>query len=110
MDRMKRVNALIKQEVADIIQKKLDNANVGFISITEVDVSKDLRNAKVYYSQIGSVEEKEATFTALKKTAKFIKGELGRVLRMKNIPDLFFVFDDSIEKGVDMVNKINNLS
>ena len=107
---MKRINSLIRQEVADIIQKKLNSPKIGFVSITEVDVSKDCRHATIFYSQIGSDEEKEVTFKTLKQHGKFIKGELGKVLHLKTIPDLKFEYDHSLETGVDLVNKINKLS
>ncbi len=110
MFRLKRVASLIKSEIARIIRQDLHDDGIGFISITEVAVSKDIRHAWIYYSQIGTDEEKELTKQRLYKSRKFIKGKLGDVIEMKTVPDLHFKFDTSIERGVEIVSKINDLS
>ena len=108
--RLERISALLKVEISRILRQTINDPKIGFISIIEIKLSKDLGIAKVYYSQIGTEQEKEDTLARLKKVRGVIKGELGRVLHLKTIPNLRFVFDPSLEKGVDLVQKINNLN
>ncbi|NQY74946.1 MAG: 30S ribosome-binding factor RbfA [Candidatus Margulisbacteria bacterium] len=110
MSRIDRINALIKEEIAHILQRKMRDQHIGFISITNVDVSKDMSHAKIYFSQIGTDKEKKKTLNTLKTASRFIKGEIGKVIRLKHIPDLQFIFDESLERGFDIVDKINKLS
>ena len=110
MYRLKRVSSLIKSEISRIIREDVDSEDIGFISITEVAVSKDIRHAWIYYSQIGTEEEKERTKNRLYKSRKFIKGKLGSVIEMKTVPDLHFKYDTSLERGVALVSKINTLN
>ena len=110
MNRIKRVEALIKEEIASILHKKIHNTRIGFVSIIDIKISKDLSHARVFYSQIGTEDEKEETFKNLKKAAKFIKGEVGKVIRVKTIPNLRFIPSDSLEKGSELVRKINALN
>lgn len=108
MSRLDRIDSLLKKEISAVIQHKLD-AKIGFLSITEVDVNKDLSHAKVYYSMIGSEEDKEKTHKALVKAAGYIKGEVGKVVRLKKIPTLRFIYDNSLERGNVITQKINSL-
>jgi len=109
MSRIDRVEELIKQEIANILIKKANDHRIGFISIQKVKVTKDLSHAKVFYSQIGSDEEKKKTYRALRSASNYIKGELGKVISLKTIPTLRFIFDESIERGVELANKIKGL-
>ena len=108
--RLERISALLKIEISRILRQTINDPKIGFISIIEIKLSKDLGIAKVYYSQIGTEQEKEETLERLKKVRGVIKGELGRVLHLKTIPNLRFVYDASLEKGVDLVQKINDLN
>lgn len=107
--RTERVETLLQQEIAKIIQTRLDSGKIGFISITGVRVTPDLSKADVFYSQIGSEEDKERTFSALKKAAGYIKGQLGRTIRLKYIPKLVFRFDEGIERGAEIAAQLRKL-
>lgn len=93
-----RVNDLLRKEIAEIIMHKLKDPRVGFVTVTGVKVSDDLRHAKVYVSIFENVKRDE-TLKILNSSAGFIRGELGARVRMKFIPQLFFAFDESIEYG-----------
>jgi ribosome-binding factor A len=96
--RSKRVGDLLRKEIAEIIMRRVKDPRLGFITITSVDVSDDLRNATVYIS----VLEKDTTGTvleALSSASGFIRSELVKRLRMKIIPRLVFVEDIAIEYG-----------
>ena len=108
MKRIKRVESLMKQTIAEIIQRDLIS-NIGFISIIDVEINKDLSAAKVFYSQIGSNTDKDDTLEQLKKAAKYIKGQLGKKLDIKTIPNLRFIFDESIENGSRILNTLNTI-
>ncbi|HDK16674.1 MAG TPA: 30S ribosome-binding factor RbfA [Nitrospirae bacterium] len=96
--RSARVSDLIRQETADIIMRKLKDPSLGFITVTEADVSDDLRHARVYVSVLEDAKKAE-TLKILSSSAKFIRGELGKRIKMKFIPSLAFKLDSSIEYG-----------
>lgn len=110
MSRVDRVSVLIQQEIADILIKKINDKRIGFISLTKVDLSPDFSHAWVYYSQIGSEEAKYETKRGLSSATKFIKGELGKVLRLQRVPQIHFKFDDRVEKTAQLIERINALS
>ena len=109
MKRKERISSLLQQEVSSILRKKINDDRIGFISITSVTVSDDLAHAWIYYSQIGSKEEKEKTKRGLASATKFIHADLSRNIRYMAVPKIHFKFDESLEKGVSLVEKINNL-
>ena len=109
MARSDRVAELIKHEVSDIITRKLNDPRIGFTSVTVVDVGNDLRNAKIYVSIFGTTEQKNDTMAALFSATKFVRGELGHRLQLRDVPEIIFMQDDSIEKGAKVFEIINKL-
>jgi len=95
--RAERVSDQMKQEIADILMRKIKDPRIGFVTVTDVEVADDLRNAKVFVSVYGS--EKAATLKGLESASAFIRSELGKRMRMKFIPELLFRYDDSVERG-----------
>jgi len=93
-----RVSDLIKEEVAQIIIHRLKDPRIGFVTVTGVNVSEDLRHAKVYVSVLDDTKQDE-TLKILNSSAKFIRGELAGRVRTKFIPQLVFKLDESIEYG-----------
>ncbi len=96
--RSTRVSDLLREEIAEIIMHKLRDPRVGFVTVTGVDVSDDLRNARVYVS-IFENEKQEETLKTLNASAKFIRGELSGRVKTKFIPQLIFRLDESIGYG-----------
>lgn len=94
--RTRQVGELLKEELTDIIRKEVKDPRIGFMSITEVDVTPDLRQARVYVSVL-SEEEREGTMDALTSAASFIRHHLKPRLRMRQIPMLEFRGDRSME-------------
>ena len=110
MARLDRVSSLLKQEIARILRQRVNDSRIGFISITEIKLSKDLAHAWIYYSQLGNDIEKNKTKKGLYSATKFIEQELYKVdFNLKTLPKLHFKFDPSLERGVELVNKINDL-
>lgn len=97
--RVGRVGEQIKKEISQIIQSELKDPRIGFITVTGVDVTNDFSQAKVYLSVLGNDEQKAETLKALTRSSGFIRAELGKRIRMRKIPDLFFKFDASIDYG-----------
>lgn len=97
--RVGRVGEQLKKELSQIIQMELKDPGIGFITVTGVEVTNDLSQAKVYISVLGSDEQKEATLKALSRGKGFLRTELGKRMRLRHVPDLLFHFDSSIEYG-----------
>jgi ribosome-binding factor A len=96
--RSQRVGDLLRKEIADIVIYKLKDPRIGFITVTGVDVTDDIKNAKVYISILKD-EDKETTLGILNSAKSFIRSELSKRLRMRFIPGLEFRLDSSIEYG-----------
>jgi ribosome-binding factor A len=109
MGRADRVAELIKQEVSDIISRKLNDPRIGFTSVTAVDIGEDLQNASIYVSVFGSDEQKQNTMNALSSATRFVRGELGHRLQLRDVPEIHFKLDESIEKGARVFEIINKL-
>ena len=99
MTRPERVAELIKEEVSRIIRERVSDPRIGFLSVTGVDLSPDLKNAKIFISVLGGKQEKDKTFEGLKSATPFIRGQLGQVLELRFVPEINFVHDKSIERG-----------
>jgi ribosome-binding factor A len=102
--RSKRVSDLLRKEIADIIMYKLKDPRIGFVTVTGVDVTDDIKIARVYISILKD-DERKTTIDILNSAKSFIRSELSKRLRMKFIPSIEFRLDTSIEYG----NKIERL-
>jgi len=106
--RIDRVGEVIREQLAEIIRRELKEP-VGFLSLTRVKVSEDLRHAKVYISVLGTQEEIDSTMSVLERARGFLRRELGRRMRIRHIPELHFIADDSIKEGVRIVRMLEEL-
>lgn len=102
--RSQRVGHQLRKEISDIVTNRVKDPRLGFLTITEVDVTDDLKLARVYVS-IFKEEEREQTLEALVAARNFIRLELGKRLRIKVIPSLEFKLDTSMEYG-DRIDKL----
>jgi ribosome-binding factor A len=111
VDRLNRIAEEMKKEISGIIQNDLKDPRLpSLVSVMTVDVTKDLKFAKVYVSVFGDDEEKKNAISALKSAAGYIRRELGHRIQMRYIPELHFTLDTSIEYGAHMTKLINDLS
>ncbi|CAD7359992.1 MULTISPECIES: 30S ribosome-binding factor RbfA [Staphylococcus] len=108
--RAERVGEQMKKELMDIINNKLKDPRVGFLTITDVQPTNDLSLAKVYLTVLGSDKEREDTFKGLEKAKGFIKSEIGQRMRLRIVPDLQFEYDASIEYGNRIEQLIQDLN
>jgi ribosome-binding factor A len=99
-DRMRRVNEAVREVVSARIAEGLRDPRIGFVTVTSVDTSPDLRQARVYVSVLGNPEEREATMAGLESAHGVLQQAVARELRLKHTPTLQFVFDESIERGM----------
>lgn len=107
--RTRQVGELLREELTDIIRREVKDPRVGFMSITTVDMTPDLRSARVYVSVLGTDEERTNTLAALRSAAKFIRFHLKPRLRMRQIPDLEFRDDRSMEYAQEIASTLREL-
>ena len=107
-NRINRINEDIQRELASLIRTVKDPRVHGLISITRVDTTTDLRYCRVYVSVLDHSDVKEVV-KGLKSAAGYLRRELGRALQLRYTPELQFIEDDSIERGVRMVSMIDRV-
>ena len=105
VSRMRRINEVLREVVGAAIVNDLSDPRIGFVTVTSVETSPDLRTAKVFVSVLGDEEEREATLAALRSSHGVLQSRIAAETRMKRTPTLTFRYDDTIEKGA----RINEL-
>ncbi|HEY2420906.1 MAG TPA: 30S ribosome-binding factor RbfA [Neobacillus sp.] len=103
--RANRVGEQMKKELSDIIGRKIKDPRIGFVTVTDVEVTGDLQQAKAYISVLGDEEQRENTLKGLAKAKGFIRSEIGQRIRLRKTPEITFEFDESVDYG----NKIETL-
>jgi ribosome-binding factor A len=98
--RQQKVQELLVQEISDIVRNEVRDPRVGFVTITDAQVTPDLRHARVFFSVLGETEKQAETATALNRAAGFIRSEFARRAQMRYVPDLRFEFDQAMEHGL----------
>jgi ribosome-binding factor A len=98
--RSDKVADLIQKEISQMLLRGLKDPRIGFVTITKVAVSEDCRTAKIYFSVVGSPEEREISTEGLNSAKGYVRKELGRRIRMKYTPEITFQFDPSIEYAI----------
>jgi ribosome-binding factor A len=107
--RLDRVNQLIKEEISLLLQRELKDPGLGFVTVTEVVVSKDLRSGKVYVSVLGTEEQWRDSLAALDRARGFIRNWLGPRLRLRAVPDLTFLPDRSMAHAAHIQTVLERL-
>jgi ribosome-binding factor A len=98
--RMRRVNEAVREVLSGHITDDLKDPRIGFVTVTGVETSPDLRHARVYVSVLGSQQEREQALEGLRSSAGFLQAKVGEELRMKRTPTLEFRYDESIDRGM----------
>jgi ribosome-binding factor A len=107
--RTRQVGEFLREELVDIIRREVKDPRVGFMSITHVEMSPDLRVAHVYVSVLGTDTERSENLAALRSAAGFIRHHLKPRLRMRQVPDLDFRDDRSMEHAVSISQALQDL-
>ena len=108
-ERMRRVNEAVRQVLSEAVGE-LKDPRIGFLTVTAVDTSTDLREARVYVSVLGSERKRQRTLAALQAAHGVLQARVARELRLKRTPQLAFEYDPSVEHGVRMSQLIDELA
>ena len=103
--RPSRVGEQIREDLTELLAREVHDPGIGFLTITRVDVTSDLQNARVYYTTLGDEQARKQTRRALGRATPFLRRQLGNRLRLRRIPELQFFYDESIER-LDRVERI----
>ncbi|MGQ0549877.1 MAG: 30S ribosome-binding factor RbfA [Armatimonadota bacterium] len=108
--RAERLAEVIRAEASAIIQQGLKDPRIGFVSITDVVVSGDLRHAKIFVSVLGDDAAKRRTMEALERARGYVRSELGARIAVRFVPQILFRLDESIERGTRIVSLIREVT
>ncbi|RLL45356.1 30S ribosome-binding factor RbfA [Oceanobacillus piezotolerans] len=108
--RANRVAEQMKKELGEILTRKIKDPRVGFVTVTDVDVTGDLQQAKVYISVLGDEKQKQDTLLGLAKAKGFIRSEIGKRIRLRKTPELTFEFDEAFAYGNRIESLIRDLN
>ena len=97
-NRSERVAGQLRRDLARLIQQEIKDPAVGFVSLSDVEVTRDLAHAKVFITVFDPDKAKES-LKALRRASAFLRRRLGQELRLRHVPELHFVHDDSVERG-----------
>ena len=97
--RIQKVSRLLREELSRIIREEINDPRLGFISITEVELTHDVHIATIHISAFGTKEEQKASMEVLQGASRFLRGELSRQIDMRYTPELHFKLDLSLERG-----------
>jgi ribosome-binding factor A len=106
---MRRVNRAVREVLSEAVTE-LKDPRIGFVTVTGVETSTDLRHAKVFVSVLGSDEKREQSLAGLEAAHGVLQSRIGRELRMKRTPQLAFEYDPTVERGVRMTQLIDELA
>jgi ribosome-binding factor A len=104
-----RVGDLILREVAELISRKVQDPRVSGVTLTGIELSNDLRHAKIFFSRIGEEKDVEGAKKGLDSAKGFIKREVGMRVELRYIPDIVFIHDRSLKTGADMERLLDRL-
>lgn len=107
--RTRQLGEFLKEEVTEIVRREVSDPRIGFMSITQVDVGDDLRSARIYVSVFGTDEEREATMAALRSAAGYIRRILKPRMHTRQIPELDFRDDRSMEHAESIARTLNEV-
>lgn len=98
-DRMRRIDEVMRKVIGSAIASDLEDPRIGFVTVTTVQTSPDLRSARVYVSVLGSEEERQATLKALNSSHGKLQAAIAREVRIKHTPTLRFFYDEGLERA-----------
>ncbi len=105
-----RMDAILQKEISRFLQFELKNPKLGFVTVTDVQCTRDMSQAKVFVSFLGQQDRNEAGLKILNQSKGFIRSTLARNIKMRKVPELFFVQDKSLERGRKIENIIKDIN
>jgi len=106
--RTRRVGQQIQREIALILQREVKDPRIGMLTFTGVDVTRDYSHAKVFFTVLGSDEQKQETLNTLQHAAGFLRSALGQRIKLRTMPQLHFQYDESVERGMFLSRLIDS--
>ena len=107
--RSERLGELILAEISDLIRREIKDPRIGFVTCTRVEMSDDLRHAKVFVSSLGAEPEKARALQGLSSATGYVRRQLGRTLHLRYTPEISFLLDDSLEHGAKIAQILRQL-
>ena len=107
-ERMRRVNEVMREVIGGSISKDLQDPRIGFVTVTAVETSPDLRSARVFVSVLGDAKEREATLAGLRSSHGVLQSAIASQMRLKRTPTLSFHYDDTPERGVRLARLLED--
>jgi ribosome-binding factor A len=108
--RMQRIDHEIQRVIGTLISQELKDPRLGFTTVTRVEITQDLKHAKVFVSIIGDRHVAKQTMDALAHASRFLRGELGREVKLRHTPELQFVEDRSTERAINLSKTLREVS
>jgi len=102
-----RIAEQIQRELAGLIRLELKDPRVGMVTLTDVEVTADYAHAKVFFTTLGTSDQIAAATAGLNHAAGFLRHELGQRIKLRSIPQLHFIYDESVERGVRLSRLID---
>ncbi|MBA3795931.1 MAG: 30S ribosome-binding factor RbfA, partial [Chloroflexi bacterium] len=106
--RTERLDELLREEISAVLSRDVQDPRIGFVTVTRVEVTRDLSHATVWVSIIGSPEERRDSIRGLERAMPFVRGRLAP-LRMRRIPQLHVRYDESVERGTRVLRLLDEL-
>lgn len=100
--RARRIADQMQRELSEIIRLELKDPRVGMLTITDVEVTRDIEHAKVYFTTLGGTAEHDACLLGLQHASGFLRSQLSHRMQLRQVPKLSFVYDQSIERGIHL--------
>ena len=107
--RSERVADLVRKEISEMLVRTIKDPRIGFVTITRVTVTEDCRLAKIHFSVVGTLAERERSMKGLNSAKGYIRKELGHRMKLKYTPEILFQFDPSIEYAIHMGELMHHL-
>ncbi len=102
-----RIAEQVQRELAELIRLELKDPRVGMVTLTDVEVSADYAHAKIFFTTLGTSDQIAAASAGLNHAAGFLRHELGQRVKLRGIPQLHFIYDESVERGVRLSRLID---
>ncbi len=107
--RTEKLRQLLKEEVSDILRREIKDPRLGFFTVIDAEITSDLQHAKVFVSILGTEEERKQSMEVLKHAQHFVRQEFGKRVRMKTLPDIQFRLDDTVDRGVRILELLEEI-
>ena len=105
--RAQRIAEQIQREMAELIRLELKDPRVGLVTITGVEVTQDYEHAKVFFTLLGDTQQAVDSLQGLQRAAGFLRSQLSRRMQLRIIPQLHFIYDESVERGIHLSKLID---